>query len=616
MKENPFTKYEILDSASRKTFIQFITRISTSYSHSSCDYVEVFSVFGYIVDKFYTVPRHMVLHYFTLRALTHELNDFLSGSSISEVFSQQKNELVISLKNKKDRGGTTQFLIISVQPKQSYIFLREQFARAKKNSVDLFTVSIGREVSGLDIHTSDRLVQCMLDNGWVFYIQLYDTSSSNIFLADRNQTIHEAFKNNKELQGVPFTGDAKRIDERLFEDELFFREALTADSTQTLFTAFKHLVPVCGSTYTREVLHRARLEEKTPVASLQNDDIELLHNELHVLMKEAENPLPEIYYRGNVATVLSVIPLRHFAGSKKDSFRNVNEAVRTFIVKSFRESAVEGEKKALINNIKKALERSRRTIEAKKEEISHAARSEEYDRIGKVIMANLQHLTKGTTQIDLPDIFADERSIHIVLDPKLTPVRNAEHYFEKAKKKRLALIESERQIEKITSTVSLLEKLLLHLDNCQNLEQVKEFKKTYEKELSALGLLPQAEQEARIPFRVFTVAGGFEVWVGKSSSSNDELTMSYAKPNDLWFHVRGASGSHTVLKVAGNAAMPPKEAVREAASIAAYYSKMRNASNVPVAYCERKYVRKPKHAEAGTVTLQREKVIFVKPALP
>ncbi len=130
-----------------------------------------------------------------------------------------------------------------------------------------------------------------------------------------------------------------------------------------------------------------------------------------------------------------------------------------------------------------------------------------------------------------------------------------------------------------------------------------------------MNLIPRQSQEEQPPFRLFTVSDGFEVWVGKSSQNNDLLTMHYAKPNDLWFHVRGAGGSHTVLKVPGGTE-PSKRAILEAASIAAYYSKMRKAGSVPVAYCERKYVRKPKGVKEGTVTLEREKVVFVKPGLP
>ena len=123
------------------------------------------------------------------------------------------------------------------------------------------------------------------------------------------------------------------------------------------------------------------------------------------------------------------------------------------------------------------------------------------------------------------------------------------------------------------------------------------------------------KEEQLPPFRIFKVRGDLEVWVGKNSANNDLLTMKYAKPHDLWFHARGASGSHTVLKVKKNEIVP-KEAIRQEAAIAAYYSKMRNSNSVPVAYCARKYVRKPRGAAAGAVVLEREELVFVQPGLP
>ncbi|HEX9828963.1 MAG TPA: NFACT RNA binding domain-containing protein, partial [Bacteroidota bacterium] len=88
------------------------------------------------------------------------------------------------------------------------------------------------------------------------------------------------------------------------------------------------------------------------------------------------------------------------------------------------------------------------------------------------------------------------------------------------------------------------------------------------------------------------------------------------KADDLWFHARGASGSHVVLKVGTANGNPSKLAIQQAAGIAAYFSKMKNAKLVPVAMTERKYVRKPKGVPAGTVTLEREKTIFAEPKLP
>ncbi len=118
------------------------------------------------------------------------------------------------------------------------------------------------------------------------------------------------------------------------------------------------------------------------------------------------------------------------------------------------------------------------------------------------------------------------------------------------------------------------------------------------------------------PFRIYRLTDGFEVWVGKDSRSNDLLTMKYTKQNDLWFHVSGSSGSHTVLKIPGNAGKTSHEIIKIAAGIAAYYSKSRNAKNVKVSYTRAKYVQKYEGAKSGSVVIKNEKTVKVEPSLP
>ena len=117
-------------------------------------------------------------------------------------------------------------------------------------------------------------------------------------------------------------------------------------------------------------------------------------------------------------------------------------------------------------------------------------------------------------------------------------------------------------------------------------------------------------------FRIFKLTDGFEVWVGKDSSANDLLTMKYAGQNDLWFHISGSPGSHTVLKFPEIYEIIPKEHIRTAASIAAFYSKAKNAGNVVVSYTEAKNVQKYKGAKSGSVIIKNEKKVKVKPGLP
>jgi predicted ribosome quality control (RQC) complex YloA/Tae2 family protein len=220
--------------------------------------------------------------------------------------------------------------------------------------------------------------------------------------------------------------------------------------------------------------------------------------------------------------------------------------------------------------------------------------------------------------IELQDTLSSPhgRTVTIPLEPALTPVLNAERYFNKAKKARTAHDDARIRMKSLEVRLTTLRMLDDELADVQSNEALKQFQQTYKVQLQQAGYLTVKEQENLPPFRIFTVEGGFQVLAGKSSDNNDMLTTKYAKPNDLWFHCRGSGGSHVVLKMNSAQGEPSKAAIHQAASIAAYYSKMKNASSVPVAMTEKKFVRKPKGAPAGTVTLEREKVIFVQPKLP
>jgi predicted ribosome quality control (RQC) complex YloA/Tae2 family protein len=113
----------------------------------------------------------------------------------------------------------------------------------------------------------------------------------------------------------------------------------------------------------------------------------------------------------------------------------------------------------------------------------------------------------------------------------------------------------------------------------------------------------------------YHLPGGYEVLAGKTDADNDVLSLRLAAPGDLWFHVRGLPGSHVILRHPENM-KPDSTTVKQAASIAAWHSKARNAGIVPVCYTESRHVGKPRGSKPGSVTVKREKVVKVRPALP
>ena len=111
----------------------------------------------------------------------------------------------------------------------------------------------------------------------------------------------------------------------------------------------------------------------------------------------------------------------------------------------------------------------------------------------------------------------------------------------------------------------------------------------------------------------YLLPGSWKALVGRTDADNDSLSLTVARPDDWWFHVRGVPGGHVILQgPAGEE--PARETLKRAAAIAAYHSKARNAGLVAVSCTRARYVTKPRHAKAGTVQIRKEVVLKVRPA--
>lgn len=106
--------------------------------------------------------------------------------------------------------------------------------------------------------------------------------------------------------------------------------------------------------------------------------------------------------------------------------------------------------------------------------------------------------------------------------------------------------------------------------------------------------------------RQYESPGGFMVLVGRNNKQNDVLSHQIAKPGDVWMHVRGLPGSHTVLKIAPGQEQPDNADLQFAADLAAYFSKGRDAGKVDVIVARAKHLKKPPGAKPGQVLVTKE----------
>lgn len=568
---------------------------------------------AFISELFLLSSITMLSHYFTLKCVAEQLDQRLRDFTVAETFSQNKNELLISLVSATE-GFTIQ---ASCETRSNHIFLRERVTRAKRNSIDLFPDIVGRRIVSVLMSKFDRIVEIRFDNNLTLYLNFFG-SRSNFYLVNERGTIIASFKRSKEIAGRPFTLERETPILLTGVDgfDLFCEEFHKQTESKNLTKASTGAIAVLGSTLAREILHRAQLDANTDPSSIQTQQLRTLWELTQEIFHELQAPVPTVYFDEHGPHTFSLIALHHLSSLRSEHHEDISDAIRLFVSRVYGTKTFEQEKHEIVEPLKKALEKEQRTAEKMKAELITANRAALYEKFGNLLMANLSSIPKGAEEIELMDA-TDGKSFKIPLDPSIPPLQNAVTYFGKAKKAKAAQESATRRLIMLSERLRMMEEMLAAALACATREMLKTFVERYKDELSGMGIIRGTAQTVEVTlFRRFIVAGGFEVWAGKNSRNNDLLTMKHARQNDLWFHARGAGGSHVILRRGTGKGEPSRETVEQTASIAAYYSRARASKIVPVVMTERKYVRKRKHAPEGEVLVEREKLLFVRPKLP
>ncbi len=527
----------------------------------------------------------MISNYYTLAHIASLLDSRLVNHPIRSIFTQESGQMVIDL-------GPGNSVIVSCQPGLNALFLHHRFSRARKNTVDLFPSCQERLIRSIAIHPSDRVVIFLLDSGERIEASFFG-AAANVTLLGPDNNVIASFKRRKEPASVTASS---------------FPIANDPDTTVSAYLKRDH--PRLGPQLVREVITRAHVPGLARWGTLSEDEKGSIHSALAEIQNDLLNIRPRIYFADDGIPEFSIIPLRQYENFREERFDDIHDAIRTCIGKKHSSRTRESEQDLLEKRLRTMMEKSERTADAMEEDRDTSARPTEYERFGKLLLGNLTAVKPGMESITLP---AEGIPVTITLQRDLTPAANAQRYFEKAKRSRTARKQTDERLSSIRDRIGVLRSLL---DELSAQPDIKAFIERRSADLQALGLSEKQKASADLPFRVYHVEGGFEVWAGKNSKSNDELTMKHARPNDLWFHARGAGGSHVILRVNTAKGEPGKRARMQAASVAAFFSKMKGAKMVPVAMTQRKYVRKPKGAPPGTVVIEREEVIITEPRLP
>ena len=291
----------------------------------------------------------------------------------------------------------------------------------------------------------------------------------------------------------------------------------------------------------------------------------------------------------------------------------------------------------LLRESERVLHRREKALEGDKK----AAEDRLLDRRrGELLLTYYKDIQRGASHVELPDPYADSPGarVRLVLDPALSPQDNAARLFQRAKKGERGLSLVIRRLadtRKNLAACADVRRAVYDLPPKEALASLDAFFRVAALDFSARGerqgnrssrqssAPPRAERpEHRSPGahrsirpRTLLTSDGWTLWVGRNNTENDLITHRLSQPHDFWFHVVGVPGSHVILRRPTRTAVPKPRTLEEAASTAAYFSKARKLSRVPVIYTERKFVSKPRRGKPGQALATRERELLVRPRL-
>lgn len=294
-------------------------------------------------------------------------------------------------------------------------------------------------------------------------------------------------------------------------------------------------------------------------------------------------------------------------GCHFETFSTINEALRYAARLQPAKLPVQ---EMLYKTVLSELRKTDKKIDALQQDLSLSNDADSFRIIADSLMASLYQVHKGSVSCTIPNIY-DGTLLQAELSPALTPAENAQKYYKKYNKLKRAQEEITVRLAEAREMRTYLESVeeSLHLATTrQETEEIRE-------ELQKAGILPVPRRKISLsgkssPIQI-TFSGATKIYIGKNNLQNEEVTFKIGAVNDLWLHVQKYAGSHVLIKTA--LPEPEPEAVDTAVQLAAYFSKARGGSQVPVDCVPRRYVKKPSGAKPGLVFFTNQKTFYATP---
>lgn len=568
------------------------------------------------------------------KAIATELSE-LNGARIDKVFQPTKNEIILGLYlNKKnyalniciDSQNCRINLTTNSKPNPQVapnfcMLLRKNLIGLKLKNIITFDLErfISLEFEGFD--ELDDIISKKL------IIELMG-KHSNIILLDDENIIIDSLRHIKEIDEtyrdilphtkytLPTSNKNSFLELKDFED---FKIHLDISDINSLSTQISNTFNGISKGFINSII------KKLEIKDLNDSNLELIYNYIkNIIINIGTNNLSfeTVKNQEGIIKDYFLIP------SKSKTSFELNFFIDDFYYNKETTETFRNYRNTLLKLILDALKKYNKRLYNINEKLHECDDMEKYRIYGELITANLYRIpNKNLEEIKLENYYDNNNTILIKLDKRYSPSINAKRFFKKYSKLKNALAIVSEQKKDTLKELDYIESIVYELESSSSIDELTSIfdeisendifkEKTFKVNNTKKSKIKKSKltKNKEVSFNPIKYSvDGYTVLVGRNNKENDYLTLKYASKNDIWFHTKDFHGSHTILKISNNLPYPNDNILVEVAKIAAQHSKAKNSSNVPVDYCEVKYVKKPSGSRPGMVIYTNNKTLNVNP---
>ncbi len=575
----------------------------------------------------------MALDGVALSNIVYELKKLLLGGRIDKIYQPEQDEIVLSVRSL----GNNYKVLFTANASHPRVHIT-QIMKDNPTFPPMFCMVLRKHISGgkiveIEQPNFERIMNVKIeslnemgDNTVKTLVIEIMGKHSNIMLLDENNIVLDSIKHishdtssvREILPGKKYILPPSQDKFNIIElDREIFMQALNAKTgikiQNIIYQTYTGISPVLAS----EICHRAEVDASLYSEQLTQQDKERIYENMQILKENiiAGNFGPQIIKdeENNKIIEFSSVEMTMYNNFQKQYFNSISQLLEEFYHAKDSASRMKQKSHDLHRLVLSNIERCVKKKEMQNKTLKDIEDREKWKKWGELITSNVYVVQKGMTSFETQDFYEEDMPIiKIKLDPELTAVENAQRYFKKYNKAKRTFQALQEQIKQNNEELEYLNTILTAIENSSDENNIIEI----HSELAEEGYVKKrkfkkGEKIKKTAPLHYVSSEGFDIYVGKNNKQNDELTLKFASSNDMWLHTKDIPGSHVIVKTKGFGI--PEDTIIEAALLAAFYSKGRNSSSVPVEYTLKKNVKKPNGAKPGMVIYEENKTLYVTP---